>query len=180
MANLASLISRGTTGTLLFVAALVLLFEEWLWDRSTALAVRLARLPLISDFEDWIRCRPPWQALALFVLPVAVIFPMKALALFALAHGSVLLGVTAFVMAKLLATGLFARLYQLTEPAITEFRWVRRGRDAFLRGRAFVHAWLEAQPAYLRARKLMQDKSKRMRFRYRAAYRLQRRRWRAG
>jgi len=92
----------------------------------------------------------------------------------------VLLGVTAFVMAKLLATGLFARLYQLTEPAITEFRWVRRGRDAFLRGRAFVHAWLEAQPAYLRARKLMQDKSKRMRFRYRAAYRLQRRRWRAG
>jgi hypothetical protein len=84
--------------------------------------------------------------------------------------------VTAFILAKLVATAVFARLYQLTEQAIIQFHWVRRTRAAFLRGRAFIHAWLNAQPPYRRARVLIRRSSQRIKHRYRVAYRLQRQR----
>jgi hypothetical protein len=167
---------RSLASCLLFVAAVVLLFEEWLWEKSTAVAARLGRLPLLSAIESWIRGRERWSALALFVAPVVVIYPFKALALYAMARGYVTGGVMAFILAKLAATAVFARLYQLTEHAIIQFHWVRRTRAAFLRGRAFVHAWLNAQPAYRRARVLIRGSSQRIKHRYRVAYRLQRQR----
>jgi hypothetical protein len=173
---LATALRRSLASCLLFVAAVVLLFEEWLWEKSTAVAARLGRLPLLSDIESWICRRERWSALALFVAPVVVIYPFKALALYAMARGYVTGGVTAFILAKLVATAVFARLYQLTEHAIIQFRWVRRTRAAFLRGRAFVHTWLNAQPAYRRARVLIRGSSQRIKHRYRVAYRLQRQR----
>jgi len=174
--TLVTAIRRSVASCLLFVAAVVLLFEEWFWEKSTAVAARLGRLPLLSDIESWIRRRERWSAIALFVAPVVVIYPFKALALYAMARGYVTGGVTAFILAKLVATAVFARLYQLTEHAIIQFRWVRRTRAAFLRGRAFVHTWLNAQPAYRRARVLIRGSSQRIKHRYRVAYRLQRQR----
>jgi hypothetical protein len=173
---LATAIRRSLASCLLFVAAVVLLFEEWFWEKSTAVAKRLGRLPLLSDLESWIRRRGRWASLALFVAPVLVIYPFKALALYAMAQGYVTGGMMAFILAKLVATAVFARLYQLTEHAIIQFHWVRRARAAFLRARAFVHAWLDAQPAYRRARVLVRRSSRRIKHRYRVAYRLQRRR----
>jgi hypothetical protein len=173
---LVTALRRRVASCLLFVAAVVLLFEEWFWEKSTAIAARLGRLPPLADLESWIRGRERWSALALFVAPVVVIYPFKGLALYAMARGYVAGGVTAFILAKLVATAVFARLYQLTEHAIIQFHWVRRTRAAFLRGRAFVHAWLHAQPAYRRARVLIRASSRRIKHRYRVAYRLQRQR----
>jgi hypothetical protein len=172
-------IRRSLASCLLFVAAVVLLFEEWFWEKSTAVAKRLGRLPPLAALESWIRRRERWAALALFVAPVVVIYPFKALALYAMARGYVTGGVTAFILAKLAATAVFARLYQLTEHAIVQFHWIRGTRAAFLRGRAFIHAWLNAQPAYRRARFLVRRSSQRIKHRYRVAYRLQRQRRRA-
>jgi hypothetical protein len=81
---LAPALRRSLASCLLFVAAVVLLFEEWLWEKSTAVAARLGRLPLRSDIESWIRRREKWSALALFVVPVVVIYPFKVLALYAM------------------------------------------------------------------------------------------------
>lgn len=172
----ATAMRRSLVSCLLFAAAVVLLFEEWLWEKSTIVATRLGRLPLLSTLELWIRRRGRWTALALFVAPVVVIFPFKALALYAMTKGYVAGGVAAFVLAKLVATALFARLYQLTEHAIIRFRRVRKIRAAFLRGRAFIHAWLDAQAPYRRARVLVRRSSQRIKHRYRVAYRLQRKR----
>jgi hypothetical protein len=152
-------IRRSLASSLLFVAAVVLLFEEWFWDKSTAFAARVGRLPLLSNVESWIRRRDRWTALVLFVAPVVVIYPFKALALYAMARGYVAGGVAAFILAKLAATALFAR-----------------PRASFLRGRAFIHAWLDAQPPYRRARVLVRRSSQRIKHRYRVAYRLQRQR----
>jgi hypothetical protein len=170
------LLRRSVSNALLLAAAAVLLFEEWLWTETTEAAARVGRWPGIAQVERWIMQRPPWQACTLFALPVLVIFPVKALGLYVIARGDISLGVAVFVFAKVLATGVFARLYQLTEPAITRFRWVRRARDAFLRGRAFVHAWLDARPTYRRARVQIVRHSARLPTRYRAAYRMQRQR----
>src|ERR1700675_2782524 len=80
---LATAMRRSLVSCLLFVAAVVLLFEEWFWEKSTAVAKRLGRLPPLSDLESWIRRRGRWGSLALFVAPVLVIYPFKALALYA-------------------------------------------------------------------------------------------------
>ena len=177
-ATLAARPSRpyGLTFVLLWIAAAVLLFEEWFWVRSTDAIARFAEFAHLTTIGAWVRRRPPAQALALFVVPVLVIYPFKVLALMALARGDMLLGSAAFVAAKLAATAVFARLYELTEPAIVQFGWVRIGRDKFLRARAFIHAWLNAQPAYRHARTAIRRQSARLAHRYRVAHRLQGRR----
>ena len=174
--GLTNAVRQSLASCLLFVAAVVLLCEEWLWEKSTVLATRLGRLPLLSTIESWIRGQGRWTALVLFLAPIAVIFPFKVLALYAMTKGYVAGGVAAFILAKLAATALFARLYQLTEHEIIKFRRVRNARAAFLRGRAFIHAWLDAQAPYRRARVLVRRSSQRIKHRYRVAYRLQRKR----
>lgn len=164
------------TTLLLWIAAAALLFEEWFWASSTRAIETLGKVLHLSPLGEWIRRRPPLQALSLFVLPVLVIYPFKVLALMALAHGDLALGGAAFIGAKLAATAVFARLYELTEPALLHFRWIRGTRRQFLRARAFIHAWLEARPAYRRARKLIRRRKAEIIYRYRAAYRLQGRR----
>ena len=167
---------HGLTAVLLWIAAAVLLFEEWFWARSTRAMARLAVITHLTAVGDWIRRRPPTQALALFVVPVLVIYPFKVLALVALARGDFALGGAAFVGAKLAATAVFARLYQLTEPTIVRFAWIRIARDGFLRVRASLHAWLEAQAPYRRARTMIHRQAANLAYRYRAARRLQGRR----
>lgn len=168
-----AVVRRGLTSALLFVAALVLLVEEWFWDRSTDALSRLGRWPVMRKLEAWTRARPRGQALALFCVPVAVIYPCKMLALLAMGAGYVTAGVAAFVLAKVVATALFARLYQLTEPAIMSFARLRRGRDRFLRLRRFIHHWLNLRPLYRQARFRLRSQSARIARRYRAVYRLQ-------
>jgi hypothetical protein len=168
--------ASAATNVLLWIAAATLLFEEWFWVRSTRAIARFALATHLSAIESWVRRRTHWQALGLFVLPVVVLYPFKVLALIALARGDIALGGLAFVSAKLAATALFARLYQLTEPAILHFRWVRRGRMYVLKFRAFVHGWLQAQPAYRLARATIRERSMHIARRYRAACRLHRRR----
>jgi hypothetical protein len=182
MPNPAALARQALTQTLLFVAAIVLLFEEWLWDRGTYVLARLGRRPFVHAIEGWARDRPPPQALALFAVPVAVVYPCKLVALLALGAGYVAIGALAFVAAKIVATALFARLYQLTEPALMTYGCLRRGRDRFLRARRFVHHWLNLRPFYRQARYRVCMHSARLSRRYRAVYRLQhqRRRSRVG
>lgn len=172
-ATLSRLVQHIVANALLFVAASVLLFEEWLWDKSTTFAARLGKLPGVAQLEAWMRDRPPGQALALFALPVLVCFPLKGVALWALAHGDVAVGMAVFILAKVLATGVFARVYQLTEPALMTIDVLRRARNGFLRWRARMHAWLNRRPVYRRARDAIRAKSARIRNSYRAAYRIQ-------
>jgi len=168
--------SRPVTNLLLLCAALVLLFEEWFWDRTADGFARLSRCNAIARAEGWARRRPRGQALALFAVPIAVVYPCKALAIVAMSAGYVSGGVAAFVLAKLLATALFARVYQLTEPAIVQYRWVRRGRDRFLRLRRYIHCWLNTRPFYRHARERVRGHRAYLARRYRAVYRLQQRR----
>jgi hypothetical protein len=169
-------VRRAFTNAMLFVAAAVLIFEEWLWEQSKTLFARLARLPVIYSLEAWIRELPPYPALALFMLPILVIYPLKVLALFALGRGYVTSGIAAFVMAKLVATAVFARLYQLTEPALLQFSWIRHGRERFLAARAYIHRWLDAHPFFREAKARIRAKTEWLARRYRVAYRLQQRR----
>lgn len=139
-----------------FVAACVLAFEEWIWNRTSRLLRRMGRLVPFRWIERWVGRRTPWQAVALYVFPVLVILPLKGVALGLMARGRVASGFEMLLLAKAMGTGVFARLWQLTEPAITTYRWIRRGRDGFLSIRHRLYGWLHRQEAYRRTRALIE------------------------
>jgi hypothetical protein len=173
-----TLTRRWLTGPLLFCAALLLLFEEWLWEGAAQLLRDLTRLPPFAWCADWIRRRTPYQALSLFVLPLLSLLPLKGVIFVAVMHGRVLLALAVLLLEKLIFTAIFSTLYQLTAPAITQIGWVSRAEHVFLRARSVLHRWLERQALYRNARNslLRLRNSRSLRRRFAAAYRMQRRR----
>ena len=166
------------TRPLLFCAAVILLIEEWLWNGTARFLRDLMRLRPVAACADWIRRRPPRQALALFVLPLLSLLPLKGVIVLAFVHGRVLLGFAVLVLEKLIFSAVFAALYQLTAPAVTRIGWVRRAQTAFLRVRHALHLWLRSFPAFREAHAWLHRIRHRhwLRRRFGAAYRMQRRR----
>lgn len=139
---------------LVYVAALVLLFEEWCWDVGLRVARWLAaRLPL-QALDERIRKLPPYAALVLFVLPAVLLFPVKIMALMAIAAGHVFTGVSVIVLAKIGGAAAVARLYLLTRPTLLSLPWFARWHDGFI---AIKDRWvglLRATVAWRRTRML--------------------------
>jgi hypothetical protein len=106
-----------------WVLALLILFEEWGWEPLGRLLARLGRLPFIAAVERRIGTLPPYASLAAFGVPVIALLPVKLAALWLLAHGHAVLGVTVIVLAKLAGTALAARLFTLTRPALMRIAW---------------------------------------------------------
>ncbi len=167
---------RIMTRHVLFIASFVLLFEEWLWTWTTRALARLSRFAAIASTERWIGAQSPRASLALLLTPLLILAPFKVLAIALMYAGQATLGVTVLVADKLVVTALFARVWQLTEPAVTRIDPVRRLRDAFLRLRGALHAWLDAQPAYVEMRAIVRRYADALRRRRGVARRI--RQWR--
>jgi len=60
---------------------------------------------------------------AVFLLPTALLLPIKLLALWAVGRGHVGLGMLVIVLAKVVGTAVVARLFTLTQPALMQLRW---------------------------------------------------------
>jgi hypothetical protein len=106
--------------------ALILIFEEWGWRPLAAALARLAKFPIIARIETLITALPPYGALAVFVLPSILIFPLKLLALFLIATGHALSAALLFVGAKIAGTAILARLFMLTQPKLMQIGWFAR------------------------------------------------------
>lgn len=119
--------------------ALLILFEEWGWEPLQRLMARIARLPVLRDLEAGIARLPPWAALVVLVLPVLALVPAKLLAVWLIASGQPGLGVTAFVLAKVIGTAIVARLFALTRPALLQLAWFAA---LYARWLAWKQVWL--------------------------------------
>lgn len=133
-------LQRWLLAPLVYLAALLLLLEDWLWELGTRLMQRLARWPPLHRLEAWICRRGPKAALVLFVLPAVLLFPVKLLALWAMAHGHPLGGLAVIVLAKLGGAAAVARLYLLTRPVLLSMVWFAALLGWFL---ALKERWLE-------------------------------------
>jgi hypothetical protein len=106
-----------------FLLALVIVLEEWGWRPLAEMLGRLARWRPWAAVESVIIRLPPYAALVVFVLPSALLLPLKFLALFLVAKGQIVLAGLLFVAAKVVATALVARLFMLTQPALMQIGW---------------------------------------------------------
>jgi len=114
---------RWLLAPLVYLAAVLLLLEDWLWDLGMRLMNRLAAWPPLRRLEAWICRLGPRAALLLFVLPATLLFPVKLLALWAMANGHPLSGLVVIVLAKLGGAAAVARLYLLTRPVLLSIVW---------------------------------------------------------
>jgi hypothetical protein len=126
------------------VAALILLFEEWGWQPLSNFLARLARFPLWAKLELFIAGLPPYAALLALAIPSAVLIPAKLLGVYFLTTGHFISAGIVIFLAKIASTGLIARVFVLTKPALMQIGWFARAYEVFI-------PWRDALFAHIRA-----------------------------
>ena len=132
------------TAALSVAVAIVLLFEEWGWEPLHRAVTALGRWRPIAMLEITIGKLPPYGALAAFALPVLLLIPVKLGALWLLAQGQHVLAIALLIAAKLVGTGIVARIYHLTRPQLMRIGWVVIVHDRFM-------VWKDGMFALVRA-----------------------------
>jgi hypothetical protein len=129
-----------------FFCAAVFLIEAWLWDALGGILQRLAALlpfeALKRALAKGLEALPAPAVLSVFLIPIAVIEPFKLVALWALTHHHVFLGVAVFVAAKFAGLGITAFLFETTREKLLSMGWFLRFYEWVLKIRAIAHAFL--------------------------------------
>ena len=150
---------RGLRAVLLGLAAVVLLIEEWGWRPLSRWLAGWAHWPPLARLEIRIRGLSPLVALALFLVPVITLFPVKLLALWLIHQGSTALGIVVIVVAKLVSTALAGRLFVLTETQLRHFKWFNTALNWWHATKARLHAALKTLTVWRAARRVRKQLS---------------------
>lgn len=109
--------------------ALIFLFEAWLWDHLEPVVARIVELIPLRAIKAWIaekvqRLSPP-LTLIVFLVPVILLFPLKVLGLWLLAHHYWVGAMVVIVFAKLIGVGVAAFIFDVTRPKLLQMAWFR-------------------------------------------------------
>lgn len=146
-----AILKRVLTPPLVLIAAALILLEETLIKWVQRLMARLAALPLVAALEERARSLPPYPAMILFLLPGAVLLPVKLTALWLLANGHEVWGTSVFIAGKLLGTAIGARIYLVLRPTLVTLNWFARAEAWVFGWRDRIYARVKAMPAWQRA-----------------------------
>ena len=135
---------------LIWLAALIFLLEEFIWDSTARFMARLGALRAVNAIEKHIASLPPRWSLFAFLLPGTILIPAKLIGLHAIAQGHWLIGSITFILAKIAGMALFSRIFNLTRPALLQINWFKGlyNRVMFYRNR--IHAYMDSWEAYQR------------------------------
>ena len=140
--------------TLLLIPAFaIVLLEETIWRWARALGALLARIPVFAALERMVPRLDPRVVLALFLVPVVLLFPVKLVALWLIGTGHPFGGLALIIAAKMVGTAFSARLYTIAEPRLLELPLFVRLHGMVMRLVARAHAFLDASPAWQAARR---------------------------
>ncbi len=131
-----------------FIAAIVVLLEDWLWEDLRRLAAAIGQLPVFRQIEALIASLPPYGSLAVFAAPSLLLIPVKLTALWFIAHGQAWLGVATAIAAKVAGTAMVARIYQLTEPKLLRIGWFARLHERFVAFKTRVYQVIKSTSLY--------------------------------
>jgi hypothetical protein len=131
-----------------FLAAIIILIEDWLWDDLARIAAAIGRLPIFRQIEALIVRLPPYASLAVFAAPTLLLIPVKLTALWLIAHGQHALGLLSIVMAKFVGTALVARLFILTRPNLLRIGWFARFYERFTDFKTRIYTTIKTTGVY--------------------------------
>jgi len=127
--------------------ALVFLFEAWLWEHLRPLVAWVISLiawdRLKARVAGWIEHLPPYATLLVFLVPVILLFPLKLLGLWMLAHGSWLGAMAVLAAAKVISMGVTAFIFDVTRPKLLQLPWFRWLYEHMLVWLAKAHALID-------------------------------------
>ncbi|OIR07700.1 hypothetical protein GALL_99820 [mine drainage metagenome] len=155
-------IKRQLLAPFTWLAAIVFLIEEAIWDWTAALMARLGAMRLVRTIEKYIATLHPGWALVTFLLPSLILIPAKLIGLHAIAAGHWLVGSAVFVLAKLMGMALFSRIFNLTRPALMQLGWFARLYAVVMYYRNRIHAYLDNWAVYQRIKRRMKSLIARM------------------
>jgi hypothetical protein len=137
--------------------ALVFLFEAWLWEHLRALVASIVNLVawdrLKARVAATIEHLPPYPTLLIFLIPVILLFPLKLLGLWMLAHGSWLGAMAVLALAKVVSMGVMAFIFEVTRPKLLQLGWFRWFYEHILVWLEKAHALID--PLRLRIKQSM-------------------------
>ena len=110
--------------------ALIFLIEAWLWDHLEPLVARIVAAIPLRAVKRWLAERiahlSPPVTLAVFLVPVLVLFPLKILGAWLLVHQNWLGAAAVIVFGKLVGVGVTAFVFDVTRPKLLQMAWFRR------------------------------------------------------
>jgi len=136
------------TPPLMLLAALLMFLEEVLWEALKRVMAAFGKLPVIRSIEAWISRLPPYGAAVVFLIPGALLLPVKISALWLLANGHAVMGCQLIIAAKLVGTALVARIFTLTRPQLMTLGWFAVIYNFVMRWRAKLYDWVVASGAW--------------------------------
>ncbi len=129
-------------------AAAIMFFEEWLWDHLTALMAWVARGRAFRWLEARLAALPPYAAMAVFIVPGALLLPVKIAALYLMTRGHAAGGVFIIIFAKVIGTAIVARIFAVCRPALLTVQWFRRLYDWIVRLKTRLYDAIKLMPAW--------------------------------
>jgi hypothetical protein len=130
---------RVLTPPMVVIAAMIMLFEEWLWDHLTAFMAWVGRAPVLRVVEKRIATLRPYPAMGVFLLPGLMLLPVNLFAIYLTANGHAVVGTSILIAAKLLGTAILARLFTLCRPSLLTVNWFRRLYEAIGRLKQWLY-----------------------------------------
>ena len=134
---------RRITHPLLVLLAIVFLIEAWLWRRLGPVVEALVGwIPLRAvkaRLAVLIRALPPAATLVVFAVPVAVLFPLKLVGLWLLAHKYWFAAGMILILAKLVGVAVTAFVFEVTRPKLLQMPWFRWVYERVLIGLDWAH-----------------------------------------
>jgi hypothetical protein len=129
------------------VVALLFLLEAWLWDHLRPVVGFLVGLiawdRLKARLKLAIEHLPPWATLVVFVIPFAVLFPLKIAEVYFLAQRQWIAAGAVLLLAKLLGLGVTAFIFDATRDKLLQMPWFRSLYDRVMWLRDWAHAQVE-------------------------------------
>lgn len=137
------------------VLAVVFLFEAWLWEHLRPVVAwivdRIAWTRLKARVAGAIAHLGPYPTLAVFVVPVVLLLPLKFVGLWMLAQGSWLGAMATLAFAKVLGMGVTAFIFDLTRPKLLQLPWFRWIYTRVIDWLARAHALIDPIKAEIKA-----------------------------
>ena len=136
---------------MVILAAAIMFFEEWLWDRLTAFMAWVARARIFRWLEARLAALPPYGAMAVFLVPGAMLLPVKIAALYLMTRGHPGGGLLIILAAKVIGTAIVARIFTVCRPALLTVRWFRRFYEWIVRVKNRLYTAIKSMPAWATA-----------------------------
>ena len=126
------------------LAALYFLADAAFMAIAKPISDWLARHLVLRRLRAWVRSLRPYPSLALFLIPVILLEPVKPVAAYLAATGHVVSSVVTFVVGELLKLVLIERLFSLTRDKLMKIPAFAWAYTKFLQAKAWLkntEAW---------------------------------------